>query len=106
MAYVLAVSLTAELIALYEDIEKMFNAQFIPMISYEGISRFIIFYFFGFNFLLFRYADKLKSERHLYMLYSNKDVSALGHPAPPPPFGSGGDDQWQKDPWKSLRFTF
>ncbi len=50
MAYVLAVSLTADLKAFYDDAEKMFNAQFIPMISHESISRFIIFYFFGFNF--------------------------------------------------------
>jgi hypothetical protein len=41
-------------------------------------SRFIIFYFFGFNFQLFRSADKLITERQLYISYSHKDLSVLG----------------------------
>jgi hypothetical protein len=51
MAYVFPVPLTADLKAFNDYVEKMFNAQFIPMISYESISRFIIFYFFRFIFL-------------------------------------------------------
>ncbi len=63
--------------------EKILKLQFycIPMISTEIKAGFIIYYLLVSSSYC-RSADKLKKMIQLYLLYSDKDLSALCHPAP------------------------